>query len=313
MNLGDIRKVVVVGAGTMGHSIAQVFAQGDYQVSLVDKSESILKRAMEVITANLKTLSENGLVRTSEIAAIRKRITPTLSLKEGSEGADLAVEAVFENIDLKKSIFADLDQFCPRQTILTSNTSSLNIYDIVETSRPDKVVIAHWFAPPHIIPLVEVVKGEKTSSETIDLVMAMLRKVGKGPVFIKQFMPGFIINRLQFVISDSMFEMLDNGWASPEDIDVAVKASLGIRLPIVGVAQTCDFSGLDLVKAINDLRGKASRAVDEKVKKGHLGAKTGKGIFDYGGRTLEEIFKRRDERYLKMMKYLEEINAYEPI
>lgn len=313
MELNDIKKIVVVGAGTMGHSIAQVFAQCGYQVSLVDREEEILKRAMVLIESNLDTLVVNGLVDGKDVPDIIGRIRTITSLEEGAKGSDLAVEAVFENPEVKKKVFSDLDRFCPERAILTSNTSTLDIYSFVETGRPEKVVIAHWFAPPHIIPLVEVVKGERTSMETVELVMQVMRRLGKRPVFIKQFMPSFIVNRIQLAIYKAVFEMLDNGWATPEEIDIAIKASLGIRLPIVGVAQTWDFTGLDLVKAIGDLQGIPSRTVDALVAKGHLGAKTGRGLYDYKGRSLEEVLRKRDNMYLKMVTYLDKIGAYEAI
>ena len=313
MKLEDIQRVIVVGAGTMGHAIAQLFAQGGFLVSLVDTQENILNKAMDLIRGNLKTLSEHGLIKSSDIPTIMERISTTTSLEDGARGADLAVEAVYENPDLKRSIFTELDRFCPNRAILTSNTSTLDIYGFVETSRPQKVVIAHWFAPPHIIPLVEVVQGDKTSEETVELVMAILKKIDKRPVHIKQFMPAFIVNRVQMAIFQSVFEMLDNGWATPEEIDLAIKASIGIRIPIVGLAQTFDFTGLDLVKAVGDLRGMSSKTLNEKVKKGHLGAKAGKGLYDYQGRSYEEILRKRDHRYIKMVRYLEEINAYETI
>ena len=313
MQLSEVKKIVVVGAGTMGHSIAQVFAQGGFQVSLVDTQENILDKALGLIKGNIKTLSDFGLVNYDDIDAIMGRIFTSSSIEEGCQEADVAVEAVYEAPELKRSIFAELDRFCPERTILTSNTSTLDVYGIVETGRPDKVVIAHWFAPPHIIPLVEVVQGEETSSETIDLVSALLKKVGKKPVYIKQFMPGFIVNRIQMGIISSVLEILDNDWATPAQIDLAVKASISIRLPILGPVQTLDFTGLDLVKAVSDQQEIPSNLVNEKVDQGHLGAKTGKGLYEYQGRSYEEILRKRDERYLKLIRFLEDLKTDEPI
>jgi len=215
--------------------------------------------------------------------------------------------------DAKKALFASLNQLCSQETIFSSNTSGLDIFNVVDVENPDRVVITHWFSPATIIPLVEVVPGEKTSHETIDLTVRLLEKVGRKPIVMKKFVPAFIVNRIQNAINKVVLEMLDNDWASPKDIDLAVKNTLGIRLPVVGVAQVLDFNGLDLIQSINQRLGIKSAFIEKKVKQGHLGAKTSKGIYDYGSRSEAEIQKKRDDLYFSMLDHLNRINAFEPV
>lgn len=309
----NVKKASVIGAGTMGHSIAQVFAHAGIEVKLVDIEEKILERAISLIESNLGTLSEFGRVSSDEIPEILERIHTSTDLAAAAKEVDFVLEAVSEVADVKKKVFSQLDKFCTEDTVLASNTSGLNIFDIVEIKKPERLVITHWFAPPHIIPLVEVAPGPETSSEVVNFSTKLMERLGKRPVVLKEFVRSYIVNRIQNYISLAVLEMLEKGWATPEEIDLAVKTSLGIRLPIVGVAQTYDFTGLDLVLDIMKSYGTSNPLIEEKVKQGHLGAKTSKGIYDYGERSEEEILKKRDKLYLKMLDHLERIGAFEPV
>ena len=304
---------MVVGAGVMGHSMAHVFAQAGIEVNLVDLDETVLEHAMDLMKANLTTLAEFQKVSGDDIPEILARIHPYTDLAGGAEGVDFAIEAVAEVPDVKREVFSQLDQFCPGNTVIASNTSSLDIFSIAQISRPERLVVAHWFAPPHIIPLVEVVPGPKTSQEVVELTANVMKRLGKKTVIMKEFVPAFIVNRIQHSISRAVWEMLEKGWATPEEIDLAIKLSLGIRLPIVGVVQTTDFTGLDLIYDIMKSEGSISPLVEEKVKQGHLGVKTSKGVYDYGEQSEAEILRKRDRRYLKLLDYLEGIKAFESI
>jgi 3-hydroxyacyl-CoA dehydrogenase len=313
MKLDKIDKITVVGAGVMGHSLAQVFAQNGYSVKLIDLDHDILEHALELIKSTLETLVELGELSHSEIQVILDRIEPTTDLSSALKDADFVLEAVAEVPEIKKALFSQLNKFCLRGAVLASNTSGLDIFNIVDVDNPERLIITHWFAPPHIIPLVEVVPGEETSAEVISLTVEILESLGKKPVVMNKFVPAFIVNRIQNTINSAVFEMIDNGWASPDAIDRAIKYSLGIRLPIVGVAQSLDFAGLDLIDNILQRVGTQSTYLEEKVKGGNLGAKTSKGIYDYKGRTEAEILKKRDALYLKLLNYLKKINAFEPV
>lgn len=313
MNPEKIRNIAIFGAGVMGNSIAQAFAESGYRVCLWSRSQQTLDRAMTLIQSTLETMGKSGRIKDLNAPKILDRIHPTRDLAEAAENADFVLETIAESPDAKKALFARLNQLCSRETIFSSNTSGLNIFNLVEVQNPDRVVITHWFSPPTIIPLVEVVPGEETSHETIALTVWLLERLGRKPIVMKKFVPAFIVNRIQNAINKVVFEMLDNDWASPEDIDLAVKNTLGIRLPVVGVAQVLDFNGLDLIQSINQRLGIKSAFIEEKVKQGHLGAKTSKGIYDYGSRSEAEIQKKRDDLYLSMLDHLNKINAFEPV
>jgi 3-hydroxybutyryl-CoA dehydrogenase len=313
MDAKDVKRVAVVGAGTMGHGIAQVFAQAGMEVGLVDVKEEVLQRALHLAGSNLRTLADSAMVSRDEVPAILGRIHPTTNLSEAASDVDFAIEAVSEVPSLKTEIFRQLDESCPAEAILASNTSTLDVFSIAEVRDPTRLVVAHWFAPPHIIPLVEVVPGPGTSPQTTTSTASLMERIGKRPVVLRQFVPSFIVNRIQNAIVDVVLEMLTNGWATPEEIDLAVKTSLGIRLPIVGVAQSLDFTGLKLIHDIHRAAGRASPFIDEKVSQGHLGASTSRGLYDYGGRSEEEILRKRDSQYLRMLQHLERIAAFEPV
>ena len=313
MDANDVRQAVVVGAGVMGHSMAHVFAQAGIEVNLVDLNPAVLERAIGLIHANLETLAEFKKIARDNIPHIVARIHPVTDLAAGAKGVDFAVETVSEVPDIKRAVFSQLDQFCPPHAVIASNTSSLDIFRIARIPRPERLGVAHWFAPPHIIPLVEVVPGPETSPQTVQLTANLMNRLGKRAVVMKAFVPAFIVNRIQHSISREVWEMLEKGWATPEEIDLAIKLSLGIRLPVVGVVQTADFTGLDLIYDIMRGGGLVNPLVKEKVDAGHLGVKTSKGVYDYGGRSEAEILKKRDRQYLKLLAFLEEIKAFERV
>ncbi len=312
METNEVRQAVVVGAGVMGHSIAQVFAQYGIEVGLVDLSDKELKRAMHLIRNNLQVLADFGRVPRDEIPSIIGRIHPSTDLAAASKGVDFALEAVSEVAEVKKRVFAQLDECCP-DTVLASNTSGLDIFNFVEVKNPQKLLITHWFAPPHIIPLVEIASGPETADTTVDFAAALMERLGKKVIVMQKYIPSFIVNKIQGAIGMAIYELITGEYATPEEIDLAVKYSLGIRLPIVGVVQTLDFTGLDLIYDVVKAAGVSYPYLEEKVRMGHLGAKTARGIYDYGGRSEEEILRKRDERYLKLLDFLQEINAFEPV
>ena len=312
--MSEIRNVTIVGAGTMGHSLAQVFAQGGCSVWLNDVKEGILERAKKLIASNLETLVELGIVGKNQKGPILDRVQTTVKLEEAGKKADFVIEAIIEDEPAKKEMFGRLDKICPPGTILASNTSYMDIFKFVETKRPDKVLIAHWFAPPHIVPLVEIVRGPQTSPDTVDRVKALMLKMGKKPIVISKFLPGFIGNRLQSALGNEVLHLLDEGYATPEDIDTATKASFALRMPILGLVKRMDFTGLDLSqKIISNATYKIppqrtkSKSVDALVEKGKLGVKTGSGFYEYGGRSTEEIMKERDIKLIRLREFLKEM------
>ena len=308
MQLGDIRKVAVFGAGTMGPGLAQVFATAEYEVALHSRTAETLDKAMSVLAANLATFADRGIVQQDDIAGILGRITPTQSLEQAGREADVVIETIVENREAKQALYEQLDTICPDGAVFASDTSYLNIFEIMPARRLPQTVIAHWFAPPHIIPLVEVVKGPETSEKTVGLAVALIKKVGHVPSVMEKFVPGFCINRLLRGIGREVLFLLDNGYMTPEQLDVAVKASIIPRAMVLGLVQRYDFTGLDL--AYNNLKNEAfveapvdnePRSLVERVERGELGVKSGKGFFEYGGRSLEEVLHERDAAMLEVL------------
>ena len=315
----DMRKICIVGAGTMGHSLAQAFAQGGYQVALFSRTRETLARASTLINSSLDTMLEAGLVDKGQIEAALGRITATTSLEEAVQEADLALETTVEDKETKKEIFTRLDNICPPKTLLASNTTFLNIFDFVETSRPDKVLITHWYAPPQIIPLVDVVKGPQTDEASIKSVVQMLKKMGKKPVVFNKPVAGYVVSRVMIAFQRELYYLLDNDYISPEDLDAAMIWGLALRMMVVGGVQRIDFGGLDL-SAKGLARASQSTPVDyqpkkllELVRQGHTGVKAGKGFYDYRGRSEAEVCRDRDVRLLKLLKMLQGTDIAGPV
>ena len=271
----------------MGHGIAQVFAQSGYPVALQDTVPQALARATGLIRSSLTTMVEAGLMKEIEIPAIMDRIKPTLSLEEAAQNADLAIECIVEHKDAKKEIFKKLDDVCPPKTLLASNSTFLNIFDFVETSRPDKVLTVHWYAPPQIIPLVDIVKGPDTDEENIKLVSDTLKAMGKKPIIFNKPVAGYLISRLQVAFQREVYWLLDNNYLSPQDVDEAAIWGLALRMMVVGICQRIDFGGLDL-SAKTTTQSNQSTPLDYKpvklnelVRQGALGVKTGRGFYQY--------------------------------
>lgn len=315
MKVEDVKKIMVIGAGTMGHSIAQVFAQKGIEVNLTARTEASLKNALAMIRENLTTLAEAGKLSGQQIDSVLNRVHITTDMEAAAEGVDFVLEAIPEQVDHKKKLYARLDEILPSNTIIASTTSGLNIFDIARITNPGRLIIHHWFTPAYIIPLVEVVPGPDTPQELIDFSVELITMLEKKPVVMKEFVPSFIVNRIQNVVIAEVFKMITNGWATPEQIDQAIKYSLGIRLPIVGLLQSLDFNGIDIIHDIFKKQGEANvpQLIKELVEKGHLGAKTGKGIYDYTGRSKDAVFRKRDKLYLEVMDKLEEIKAFDPV
>jgi len=314
----SINNILVVGAGTMGHGIAQSFAQAGYQVSLQDTNPDALERSRKLIESSLKTMIEAGVTKEIELPNILERIYYTTSLDEVAPKADIAVETIIENKEAKKAMFSRLDKLCPPRTLLTSNTSFFNIFDFVETSRPDKVMMVHWYSPPQIIPLVDIVKGPQTADVNIDTMTSILRDMDKRPIIFNKPVPGYMVTRLQVAFQREVYWLIDNGYLSCEHIDEAAIWGLALRMMVVGICQRIDFGGLDIsAKAGASI---TSTPVDyipvklnELVKSGALGVKTGQGFYDYKGKSEAEICHARDVKLLKLVKAMQNGEISGPI
>lgn len=309
MKMEDIKKIAVLGAGTMGPGIAQIYAMGGFAVNLYTRSEGTMEKAKVMLRANLDTFVEEGILTAAAAQAVLERIAYCRSVAEAVDGVQFVQETVAEKPDVKIALFAELDKLLPEDVIIVSNASSLNPFHFVPERRLPYFTTAHWYAPPQIIPLVEVAKGEKTSEETMDITIELLRHCGKTPVRMEKFVPGYIINRIQILLNTEVFYLLDNGICTPEQLDLAVKASLMPRGMVLGLVQRYDFTGLD-ISANNIINAsyvmpetsKRPKALFDHVDKGELGVKTGKGFFDYDGRSSAEVCQKRDKMLLKVFQ-----------
>jgi len=310
MKLSQIKQVAIIGAGIMGHGFAQVFAQKGFRVFLYDIEEKLLKGALSQIASNLDTFIEHGMIRAKEKKATLEKITLTTNLEEAVGKADFVLEAVPEIMDLKKEVFAKLDRSAPPDAILASNTSGLSITEIGSvTGRPEKTIIVHGINPPHIIPVVEIVCGEKTSEETAELCYRLLLKLGKTPIRVLKEIPGFLFNRLQLALYREALYCLETGVAKIEDIDNVVKAGYGFRLASLGPLETSDFGGLDtfyrvaqhLFPHLSDAKS-PPLVLQKLVEEGKLGVKTGEGFYSYPPGVVKKKIRERDRRLLQQLK-----------
>lgn len=281
----DISKVGVVGAGTMGNGIAQVFAQSGYEVVLRDVAPQYLERGMGAIQKSLAKFVEKGKMTAEDRGAALGRITTTLELSDLS-GCDLVVEAIFENFDAKSAVFRELDSALSPDAILASNTSSIDITRLASvTGRPDRFIGMHFFNPVPLMSLVEVIRGLATSDRTYEIIRDLAVKLGKTPVEVKDY-PGFISNRVLMPMVNEAIFALHEGVASKEDIDTVMK--LGMNHPM-GPLTLADFIGLDvcldilhvLYEGFKDSKYRPCPLLVKMVQAGRLGRKTGEGFYKY--------------------------------
>lgn len=312
MNTKNIKTVAVIGAGIMGEGIAQNFAQAGLSVRLVDQERDILDRCLHQIEMNLNLFLEFKLLH-EEPSRIRARIEPFLAgdLAAAVEGCQFMVEALPELLDLKKTLLSQLDSFNPK-AILGSNTSSLTISQVAEGSQnPGRVIGTHYFNPAHIMPLVELHRGKDTRDEVVEITKDLLVKAGKMPVMVRKEVPGFIVNRIQGAMEREIDYLIDEGIVTPEDLDIAAKASYGFRLACMGPMEAEDMIGLDtalrvsgrLYKTLSD-KTTPSPTLAAKVEKGELGLKSGVGWYDYRGQTQEQVKEGINRKLLEQLALL---------
>lgn len=303
------KKICNLGTGTMGSGIALAFALAGYQVNMYGRTEASLRSGFERIRNMLNGLVENGLVQGTNIPEIMDRIRGVTELEKAVEEAGFVIEAIAEDLTSKQEIFAKVEKICPVDTILASSTSGLSPTDIAQPLKhKERFVVAHFWNPPHLIPLVEVVPGKGTSPNTVDFTEKILTKIGKKPVVLSREVLGFIGNRLQFAMLREALYLLETGIASKEAIDTTIKYSLGRRLSTTGPLESADLGGLDVIYNIagylfNDLcNSKEVPAIlKDTVAKGNLGAKTGSGFYQWTEDSLLNIKKAREQHLMEWL------------
>lgn len=309
MNIENIRTVVIVGAGIMGQGIALNFAQAEYSVRLVEKDNSILKKCLLQIDTDLSLFQKFCLLKDKE-SVIKSRIKgfPLENIAEATNNCDFVVEAIPELLQTKKDLFTILDTL-PENVILSSNTSSFTITSLAEgLNNPERVIGLHYFNPAHIIPLVEIHWGRLTGDETIKVTAELMRRVGKKSILVRKEVPGFVVNRIQVAMQREVEYLISEGVVTTEDFDIAAKAGYGFRLANIGPLETDDLIGLDTCLRVGSHLRKVlcntsepSTALSEKVSKGELGLKSGKGWYDYTGKSMANIVEERNRKLLRQL------------
>ena len=282
-----IERVAVVGAGTMGGGIAQAIAAAGLPVSLIDVSDEAARAGLAKVEAKLRQLVEKGKLTGGEVEALLGRIEPTGDI-ETTRNVDFVIEAAFEDLEIKKGLFANLDKICPERTVLATNTSALSISDLAQaTTRADKVIGMHFFNPAPVMKLVEIVRGQDTSEETLETARQFARQIGKIPVDVNES-PGFIVNRLLIPMINEAASLVASGVASPEDVDKAME--LGAAHPM-GPLALADLIGIDVClrvldtfhTTLDDAKYEPCPLLREMAEAGKLGRKAGRGFYDYSG------------------------------
>ena len=294
----------------MGHGIALEAARGGYQVAIHDVQPGRAQTAIAEAEADAHDLVSAGLVQTSDIPTIVGRLTAAADLEGAAADVDVVFEAVAEDLDVKRSVFARLDGAAPPTALLLSNTSSLAISDIAAAcQRPERVALAHWILPPHLIPAVEVAPGPRTSPATIEAVRDLLERLGKWPVVLEREMPGYLINRLQFALLREAMDLVGQGVASAEEVDRAVRGSIARRMPVMGLFGQADLAGLDVYRQIfrylaadlSTIDGPPA-ALDAAVAAGRTGAAVGQGFYTWTEDQRHEALRRRNTELIRLLR-----------
>jgi len=305
-------RVSILGAGLMGHALALVYALGGHEVRLTDNDPATLARSGPLMEKALATLRDAGEVEAGWTNdRLHAAVTRVATLADVLKGAELIVEAVYEDPETKRALYAEVDALAPMEAIIASNTSRLDIFPLVPERRQARTLIAHWYTPPYLVDLCDVVGSERTDPAVVETVRDVVAAMGKAPVVMKRFIPGYIANNIQAAIGLEVNRLLDEGYATPADIDAAIIHGLALRIPVVGVMAKADFTGLVLMQS--ELTNRSyqpppvrgfSTTLDRLIAAGRTGVISGKGYFDWGGRSAEELLGERDRKLLALKRAL---------
>lgn len=310
MNASALSHVVIAGAGTMGASLAQIFAQAGIQVTLWNRSQAGLDRAAALIRSNQSALAAAGRLSADDSNALMERIVPTTE-DACFPTASFLLESIAEDLTLKQDFFRRVSTLVPVDCILTTNTSGLSISAIGSAvAEPVRFCGMHWINPPHLVPLVEVIQGTDTGDGTMDFVYALAQRLRKKPIRAKD-LPGFIMNRLQLALLREALALVDSGAATAEDVDAAVKYGLGLRYACVGPFETMDLGGVDIFCRIAsylladlDDRKDTPPLLQTLTEQGACGVKSGHGFYDYSGEKAAAALENRDQKFIRVLDAL---------
>ena len=310
MSNTSFRNAAVIGTGMMGPGIAGGLALGGVHATILSRNEETAAKGLEAARAQLRTLAENALVEMIAAREAIERLDSSSAFDRTVGNADLVIESVPENMELKQRLFARMDSLADKQAVLASNTSGLSITAIASRCRhPERVLTTHFWNPPHLMPLVEIVQGEKTSPQIAQRVRELLATCGKVPVIVKRDRPGQLGNRLQMALVREAAYIVEEGIADVEDVDLVAKNGFGLRMPAYGIFEHQDAVGLDMGLSIVDYVAqdlynlpRAPNAYRAKVAHGDLGAKTGKGFYDWSKKSIDEVRAQRDQFVIDVLR-----------
>jgi 3-hydroxybutyryl-CoA dehydrogenase len=315
MNVEDIKKITIIGSGTMGAGISQCFAQAGFRVGLYDPNQKQIDKALIRIKNSQAALIKENLISEVQAKRSRESIQPSTDMTQILKDAQFVLEAAPEVLELKQTLLLEIERHSAKDTIIVSNTSGLSIADISrKCQRPELIAGMHWVNPPEIVPLVEVIKGRMTSDTTVDFTYQLAEKAGKMPVVIKKEAAGFGLNRLQFAVFREALHLVENGVVSPADVDRIMKFGLGFRYPWLGPLETADLGGLDVFYNIADYLFKELSseerpfgALRQLVKSGNYGIKSGKGFYNYS-QNPDEVLRKRDFCFISQLKLMKSMD-----
>jgi 3-hydroxybutyryl-CoA dehydrogenase len=307
-----MKQVSIIGAGTMGHGIAQSFAVHGWQVRLHDVDRSIVETAQRRIQTNLSVFVEAGLLAPQEAEEALDRVACFHDLTETVDGSELVIEAVPEELELKRKLFLNLEGLVDGQTIFCTNTSAISITAIGRfLKHRDRLLGTHFWNPPHIIPCVEVIKSPYTSEAVFETVVSIMAGIGKEPIRVLKDVPGFIGNRMQHALQREAMHLVDQGIAAPDEVDRVVKYGFGLRLALMGPLERADLGGLDITYKVQKYLlphlcqdTEPASLLKEKVDHGRLGAKTGEGFYHWSPEKKAETIAHRDRQLLALLKLI---------
>ncbi len=305
---GDIRNVAVIGGGYVGRGVALQFALADFRVLMFNRSPESAARARAEIEKSLDILVDADVLEEEGARGVSERIALTQDLKEAVSGGDFVVEAVSEILSLKQDVFEKMDAIAPPDVILASETSGLGMTDIsARTKHPGRCIVTHNYTPPHLIPVVEVAAGRRTSPDTTRITCELLEKAGKEPIVCRE-VPGHIGVRLTTALRREAYHIVEKGYARPEDVD-AVWRSIAPLFPALGLCKLNDFSGMDVLRDVHrniqptlDHRGEPGPLMDEMVEKNLLGVKSGEGFYRWTAESAREAARLRDEALIRLYR-----------
>jgi 3-hydroxybutyryl-CoA dehydrogenase len=310
----SFKHIAVIGAGTMGHGIALVHALGGCTVRLQDADPKVRIRAPQMMRDAAYMLVEHGGLPREAAEAALKRVQMVDHIADALRYAELIVEAVFEDPKIKREVFAEIDRAASNDAVIASNTSGLDVFPLVPERRAERTMITHWYVPAYAIDLVDVVGSDKTDPALLQIMHKFLAALGKKPILMKRFIVGYIANRLQEALSREIYRLLDDGYASAQDIDDSIRYGLAERMALFGHLMKSDYAGLPLLQKVlanktydpPKLRHHCD-TLDKLVAAGRTGVMSGAGFFDYGGRPPAGLLRERDRKLLTLKQAMRKI------